>query len=208
MLGLEYDTPGDWASHALADPAALLLDHLFCERKAAAMALSLLATPVGDRPGVGALLRALANEEIEHAERVERLLAERTAPRQARGGNPYAQGLRRAIHAGGHDRSLDLLIVSSLIEARSAERFQLLASELRGSTLGGFYEDLWASEVGHYRLFVELAVGAFGESTALARLAELRRCEAALVRGLLPGPRIHSGPPAGHESPRRGGRVP
>ena len=39
MLGLRYDTPEGWASRALEEPGALLLDHLFCEQKAAAMAM-------------------------------------------------------------------------------------------------------------------------------------------------------------------------
>ena len=192
MLGLHYETPEGWAGRALEEPGALLLDHLFCEQKAAAMALAISRRHGEGKPALIKLMEDLAAEEQEHFDQVERLLENYPPAIQPRGGNPYAIGLRRFIHKDGRASFLDKLLVCSLIEARSAERFQLLATELRGSTLGNFYEDLYASEVNHYRLFVELGVDHAGESLALERLEELRRFEGQLIASLPTGPRIHS----------------
>ena len=192
MLGLRYDTPEGWASRALEEPGALLLDHLFCEQKAAAMAMAIARRHGEGKPSLVKLMEELAAEEEEHFDQVEKLLEDYPPATQPRGGNPYAIGLRRVLHKAGRASFLDKLIVCSLIEARSAERFQLLAKELRGSTLGNFYEDLYASEVGHYRLFVELGVDHAGENRTLERLEELREFEGRLIASLPPGPQIHS----------------
>ena len=191
MLGLRYDTPEGWASRALEEPGALLLDHLFCEQKAAAMAMAIARRHGEGKPSLVKLMEELAAEEEEHFDQVEKLLEDYPPATQPRGGNPYAIGLR-FIHKDGRASFLDKLLVCSLIEARSAERFQLLAKELRGSTLGNFYEDLYASEVGHYRLFVELGVDHAGEDRTLERLEELREFEGRLIASLPPGPQIHS----------------
>ncbi|MCZ7647503.1 MAG: hypothetical protein M5U26_19975 [Planctomycetota bacterium] len=194
MLGLHYRTPRAWARQVLSDPPQFLLDHYFCELKAAAMARRTLRIHGKRRPGLKPLLNALADEELEHAAQVERLIKEKYPwPKAPKGGNAYAQGLRRLASLEGHGSFLDMLLVCSLIEARSAERFRLLADELRGQALGGFYEDLYASEVNHYTLFVRLGVDFFGEEQALRRLEELRIGEANLIRGLPALPRMHYG---------------
>lgn len=192
MLGLHYETPEGWAGRALEEPGALLLDHLFCEQKAAAMALAIARRHGEGDPGLVKLMEDLAAEEQEHFDQVERLLGDYPPATQPRGGNPYAIELRRFIHKDGRASFLDKLLVCSLIEARSAERFQLLATELRGSTLGNFYEDLYSSEVNHYKLFVELGVDHAGENHTIERLEELRRFEGQLIASLPAGPRIHS----------------
>jgi tRNA 2-(methylsulfanyl)-N6-isopentenyladenosine37 hydroxylase len=193
MLGLHYVTPPAWAQQALQDPSQLLLDHLFCERKAAAMALHTLRAEGRRFPKLKPLMTDLANEEFEHAELCEKFLLEFKRPHQTRGGNLYALQLRKLWMGEGRDQFLDILLVSSLIEARSAERFKLLADAEKGSALGNFYSDLYASEVNHYRLFVSLSVDFFGEAAATERLNFMRAEEARIIQSMPPGPRIHSG---------------
>ena len=55
--------PG-WAAIALADPEALLSDHAHCEKKAAAVALSLLGTSVDDPDAVMRLARYKLPEAV------------------------------------------------------------------------------------------------------------------------------------------------
>lgn len=191
ILGLHYTTPREWASRVLAEPGPLLLDHLFAEKKAAAMALHTLRVHGKRFPILKKLMIDLANEEFDHANQVEVLLREYPRVLPQKGGNRYAQGLRKLWVVQGRDNFLDMLLVCGLIEARSAERFRLLADEARGTSLGGFYEDLYASEVGHYRLFTQLGVDFFGEELALPRLEEMRAFEAQLIQSMPPGPRIH-----------------
>jgi tRNA 2-(methylsulfanyl)-N6-isopentenyladenosine37 hydroxylase len=193
MLGLLYETPPSWASQVLAKPAELMLDHLFCEKKAAAMALHTLRCHGKRFPILKTLMQDLANEEFEHARQCEQILKNYPRPAEQFGGNPYAQGLRKLWRVQGRDNFLDMLLVCSLIEARSAERFKLLADCARGDSLGGFYEDLYASEVNHYNLFVELGENFYGESATQRRLHEMRVAEAALIQSLPAGARVHSG---------------
>jgi tRNA-(ms[2]io[6]A)-hydroxylase len=192
MLGLHYETPAEWADQALAKPADLMLDHLFCERKAAAMALHTLRVHGKRFPKLKQLMTDLAAEEFEHAEQCEKFLKELPEKPVAQlGGNLYAQGLRKLWHVKGRDNFLDMLLVCSLIEARSAERFKLLADCAKSSSFGNFYSDLYASEVGHYNLFIGLGVDFYGEEETQKRLHEMRVAEAQLVRSLPVGPRIH-----------------
>jgi tRNA-(ms[2]io[6]A)-hydroxylase len=195
MLGLHYETPPEWATRVLAEPAALLLDHLFCERKAAAMALHTQRVHARRFPALNQLMPPLAAEEYEHAEIVERILkdypAARTLQESQSGGSAYAQGLRKLTQIRGRDTFIDMLLVCGVIEARSAERFRLLADTARGTTLGSFYEDLYASEVNHYLLFSKLASDFYGAEVAEKRLNEVRAEEARLIQSLPPGPRLH-----------------
>ncbi len=48
-------------------------------------------------------------------------------------------------------------MISALIEARSCERFKLLAEVCDDKELAKLYRGLWASEHGHYRTFIQLA---------------------------------------------------
>jgi len=191
MLGLHYETPPTWAKRVLANPAELMLDHLFCEKKAAAMALHTLRCHGDKYPTLKPLMKTLAAEEMEHATRCENFLKDMPRPFHKLGGNRYALGLRKLWRQEGNNQFLDTLLVCSLIEARSAERFKLLADEAQGSTLGNFYSDLYASEVNHYTLFVELGTDFFGDEQTQKRLNDMRAGEAKLIQALPEGIRIH-----------------
>jgi tRNA-(ms[2]io[6]A)-hydroxylase len=191
MLGLHFQTPTEWADRVLSTPNALLLDHLFCERKAAAMALHTLRSHGKRFPVLKTLMTDLATEEFQHAEQVERLLKDYPPAEPPTGGSKYAQGLRKLTQVRGRDTFLDMLLVCGVIEARSAERFRLLADHARGTALGGFYEDLYAAEVNHYLLFSQLGSDFYGVDAAQKRLEEIRVEEARLIASLPPGPRLH-----------------
>src|SRR5438477_4023762 len=133
LLGLHYETPAAWADRVLAEPGALLLDHLFCERKAAAMALHTLRVHGQRFPVLKKLMPELADEEYQHADQVERILKDYPSAPPPQGGSQYAQGLRQLTHVRGRDTFLDMLLVCGVIEARSAERFRLLADRARGT---------------------------------------------------------------------------
>jgi tRNA-(ms[2]io[6]A)-hydroxylase len=190
VLHLRYETPAAWAAVALGDPVRLLLDHRFCESKAAAMADAMARRHGGRYPALVPLLRALAAEEREHTARCDALLRERGDPHLPHHGNPYVSALRGIAHAYGGGL-LEQLLVAGTIEARSCERFRLLALASRGGPLASFYEDLFASEARHHALFVALAVEIFGEERARARLAEVTAAEARIVAARPWGPHIH-----------------
>src|SRR5579859_7711268 len=128
-LPLRYDTPIEWVNQVLARPLELLNDHAHLEKKAAANALELLNRwPEPSPPGNWvATMTAIARDEVEHLAIVCRLLVRRGGRLSKSHSNPYASSLHQLVRKGrGTEELVDRLLVSSLIEARSCERFKLL----------------------------------------------------------------------------------
>lgn len=194
MFGLDWSTPPAWVGQVEREPLALLADHAHCELKAASSAQSLLLRNPGRREVVERL-GAMAAEELEHFNRVVAILHARGGELTWQDSNPYAEGLHRASAETRRSTLLDKLLLARLIEARSLERFHLLAEHLRDAELAALYRDLLRSEAGHRALFGQLARGFFPEAEVTAREAELRAVEAAVIRALPCAPRVHSGPP-------------
>jgi tRNA-(ms[2]io[6]A)-hydroxylase len=184
-------TPREWVEDALEHWRALLNDHANCEKKAASSALALMFAYPEDRALALALSR-LAREELRHFEQVQRAMHSLAVPFERQRPSRYAQALRRAVRNADPGRKLDLLLAGALIEARSAERFALLAPRLP-SPLAKLYADLGASEARHHELYIGFAAARDPERWR-ARLGELAACEAEAA--LLTGSelRFHSGP--------------
>ncbi len=182
----------------LGDPLALLNDHAHLEREAANNALHLVRRwPDGPPPHRWVeRLTSIARDEVDHLGLVHRCLGERGGHLSRGFRNPYAGALRRLVRAGaGPDEQVDRLLVSALIEVRSCERFDLLAST--DHELAPLYEGLRASEQGHFRVFVQLAETVRGSEEVAARWEALLDLEGEVAAAQPPGPRIHSGPPPG-----------
>jgi tRNA 2-(methylsulfanyl)-N6-isopentenyladenosine37 hydroxylase len=159
MLGLATPTDDAWIEAANRDVASLLCDHAHCEMKAASNAMS-LAVRHGDRPELVSALIALAEEELAHFRQVHRILVERGYALGSPPVDPYAAMLRRAVASLGKSPSVlvDRLLVGALIEARSCERFRILAERGPDDQLRSLYRELLTSEAGHYRVFLDLAI--------------------------------------------------
>lgn len=193
-LPLLSQTPDVWAKSVLQDPIALLVDHAFLERKAANNALELLTKwPGNGVPGWVETMTAVARDESAHLSQVVRLLARRGGQMDRVHKNPYANGLRQLVRKGEQGEVLDRLFVSALIEARSCERFSVLAANSEDEELAKFYKALYASELGHYKVFLRLASKVAGKRNAEARWQEMLTEEARILAEQEPGPRIHSG---------------
>lgn len=194
MLGLLAATDARWADEAMADLDAVLRDHAHCEMKAASHALSLAARHPDDLTLVRKLT-ALAKEELDHFERVLQILVARNIALGTPPVDEYAAALR-----GGAQRLpkscpviVDRLLVCALIEARSCERFRLLAPRLP-QPVAGFYQQLAHAEARHFEQYLELAREASPPEMAL-RLRELAECESGLATTEDVELRFHSGPP-------------
>ena len=186
------DTPPAWVDAAVAGWRELLVDHANCEKKAASTAVALIFAYPEDTDLVLALSR-LAREELRHFEQVQSAMTELgvTFIRQKPG--RYAAGLRRELRTSEPGRKLDLLLSGALIEARSCERFRLLAARLP-EPLGRFYGRLAESEARHFELYVGLA-RARHPAEWTPRLTELATAEAELATAPDSELRFHSGPP-------------
>ncbi|HEV2271468.1 MAG TPA: tRNA isopentenyl-2-thiomethyl-A-37 hydroxylase MiaE [Steroidobacteraceae bacterium] len=185
-------TPDTWAQAAAGRWRELLNDHAQCEKKAASTALALMFTYPEDRR-LGIALSRLAREELRHFEQVQRLMTSLEVPCERQRPGRYAAGLRAKLRTAEPERKLDLLLTGALIEARSCERFRLLAPRLP-QPVAGFYQQLARAEARHFEQYLELAraVSAPGMEQ---RLRELAECEAGLATAEDVELRFHSGPP-------------
>jgi tRNA-(ms[2]io[6]A)-hydroxylase len=199
-LPLRFQTPPRWAKAALSQPLALLNDHAHLEKKAAANALELLNRWPEPNPPENwvAAMTAIARDEVEHLAIVSRLLARRGGRLTRQHSNPYASELHKLVRKGhGPAELIDRLMISALIEARSCERFRLLALACDADPeLKKIYANLWASEHGHYRSFIQLAEQILPADIVAARWSQMLDAEAAIVSTQTVGPRMHSGAPA------------
>jgi tRNA-(ms[2]io[6]A)-hydroxylase len=194
MLGLLKPTDPGWVQAAEADLDGLLCDHAHCELKAAQSALSLLARYGGEAPVLLEPLTALAREETQHFAEVEQRLRARGGRLGAPRRDDYVASLRAAAARDRHQNKpalLDRLLIASLIEGRSCERFRLLSERLQDLELRGFYRELMAAEAHHFALFTELAADCFGADESRSRLRVLAEREAAIADQLPLGPTVH-----------------
>lgn len=199
-LPLRWVTPESWAEAVLQSSLGLLNDHAHLEKKAATNALELLNRWPEPNPPENwvTAMTAIARDEVEHLAVVSRLLARRGGRLTRQHGNPYASGLHRLVRRGrGTEELVDRLMISALIEARSCERFRLLADTLNRTDadpeLAKLYTGLWASEHGHYRTFIQLAEQVLPEKQVSARWNHMLDAEAELIVRQATGSRIHSG---------------
>ena len=193
-LPLHSRTPVEWARAVLADPIRLLIDHAFLEKKAATNALELLTRWPGEwLPGWVETMTGVARDEAAHLAQVTRILLRRGGRLDRVHKNPYANSLRLLVRKGDPAEILDRLLVSAVIEVRSCERFAVLAAASADAELAGFYEGLFASEFGHYRVFLELARKMADPAAVEARWQQLLASESRILAEQEAGPRIHSG---------------
>jgi tRNA 2-(methylsulfanyl)-N6-isopentenyladenosine37 hydroxylase len=206
MLCLTQPTSPRWVEAALADLDAVLVDHAHCEMKAASNALS-LAVRASQSPQVVTHLVALAEEELSHFRRVFGELEQRGIALGPPPLDAYAAELRKIVRAersavpAGNGMSstvalVDRLLVAALIEARSCERFRLLADALRErgpADLQALYQELLAAEARHFCTFVDLAreVARPDDGWIDARLDVVARLEGELSLRLHGGASIH-----------------
>ena len=192
---LGVPTPPAWVD-AAADPGALpmlLIDHANCEKKAASTALAMLFR-YEEHDQLTERLSRLAREELRHFEQVRQVLRQRGIAWRRVPASRYAAGLVEAVRASEPGRLVDRLVVGAFIEARSCERFALLAPRL-DPDLGRFYGGLLASEARHFRHYLGLARG-FDPVGLEDRIAAIREVENRLATSPDTELRFHSGPPA------------
>ena len=179
----------------LANPIPLLVDHAFLQKKAANNAMELMTHwPNEWFPGWVETMTGVARDEAAHLAQVVRLLTRRGGRLERTHKNSYANALRRLVRKGEPQEIVDRLLVSALIEARSCERFAVLAAASEDTELASFYAGLASSELGHYTVFVKLAYAIGPESAVEARWQQMRAAEARILSEQPAGPRIHSGP--------------
>ena len=185
-------TPANWVLCAIEKQATLLIDHANCERKAAAAAISVMHRYTNE-PALILKMSKLAREELRHFEQVFNILRMRGIDYVALSGSRYAPRLHSLIRRSEPGRLIDTLIVGALIEARSCERFAVLAPKL-DAELSRFYQSLLKSEARHFLDYLDSARLLCGEDELEERLHVFRTLEQTLVLAQDSELRFHSGP--------------
>lgn len=181
-----------WLQAVLNDFDAFLKDHADCERKASAMATSLVAK-YPDRELIIPAMIETAIEELEHFQQVFTIMQKRGVSLHTdMSEDPYIKQLMPLTHGGtAETRFLSRLLMGSVVECRGFERFKLIAEALEDPDLKAFYKMLWTSEAKHGNVFVQLALNYFDEKTVYDRLHEMMAYEAEVVKGLSIRPALH-----------------
>jgi tRNA-(ms[2]io[6]A)-hydroxylase len=191
MLNLAEETGPEWIERAVRSLDEVLLDHAHCEKKAAGGALRLLFS-YPNQDFLQMQLAELAQEELSHFQQLLGLLERRGVRFERQKPSPYASKLHARVRPKEPHRLTDLLLTCALIEARSCERMKLLSEAPIGEELKAFYKDLLASEARHHQVYLELACQVEPEDRVRARLVELARDEAEILREPGPDTRLHS----------------
>ncbi len=191
-LPLKSATPSRWVDVVARNLDAALGDHAHCELKAASTAMALVGR-FAWKPGVARELTALAREELKHFDQVRRRLEKRGKPLPTVPVDRYAKRLAMAPLRGlaGSTALMDKLVLCAFIEARSCERFRLLARAPIEPDLREFYAELAGAEGRHHELFLELAVDDAGQEVVAVRVGEVTEIESRIVRDLPLEARIH-----------------
>ena len=158
MLGLKLVTDPTWAKLAESNLEALLVDHAWCEQKAATNAISIITLNPELTELVSELLE-LAQEELQHFQMVHNIIKERGFKLGRESKNSYVNELFKAKIKGGNRRQnlVNRLLFSAMIEARSCERFKVLSETIKDEELSKFYKELMISEAAHYTAFLKFA---------------------------------------------------
>jgi len=185
VLGLELPTDPRWVNIAEKNIEEILIDHAYCEQKAASSCISLIVT-YPEKEKLVAELTPVVAEEWSHFERVLDQLSKRGYhlgfPRK----DEYVDRLQKIIKKGGsRDQQLvEKLLINALIEARSCERFRLLWKGIKDEELSKFYYELMVSEAGHYKNFLSLAKIYLAEALVEKRWREILHLEAEIMKEL------------------------
>lgn len=184
-LGLNLPTDPRWTNIAEKNIEEILVDHAYCEQKAASSCISLIVQ-YPDKSELVECLTPVVAEEWAHFERVIDQLKKRGYQLGKQRKDEYVAQLQSILKNGGsrEQQLVEKLLMNALIEARSAERFKLLWKNIQDQELATFYYELMVSEAGHYNNFIELAKQYMDEEYVMQRWNEFLMAEAQIVKNL------------------------
>ena len=193
MLSLKSTSSERWLGQVDENLPEILIDHAHCEKKAASCALNLIFAYVENRELCNEMTE-IVNEELEHFHMVLDLLDRRGIKFRRLKPSNYGPQLNEHIRKGDPYRAIDRLLIASLIEARSCERFDLLRKHMVGKDpeLAEFYDSLFESEARHHTTYVRLAKHFAPDEMVKERLHELSEIESEIIARGDSLPRMHS----------------
>lgn len=193
VLGLELPTDPRWVNIAEKNIEDILIDHAYCEQKAATSCISMIVK-FPEKQALVDMLTPVVAEEWSHFERVLEQLKKRGYSLKANRKDEYVAKLSQIEKKGGsrEQQLAEKLLINALIEARSCERFRLLSLNIEDEELQKFYYELMVSEASHYKNFLSLAKEYMDEDKVMERWKEILAAEAEILKTLeVRGDRMH-----------------
>lgn len=185
VLGLHLPSDPRWVDIAKMNIEDILVDHAYCEQKAASSCISLIIQ-FPEKTAMVDMLTPVVAEEWAHFERVLDQLRKRGFALGAARKDEYVLALNQEVRKGGsrNHQLVERLLMNALVEARSCERFKLLWKNIPDRELQTFYYELMVSEAGHYVNFIELAYKYLPEDYVKTRWQEFLAAEARIIANL------------------------
>lgn len=193
MLHLKLPTDPRWVNIAQMQIEDILVDHAYCEQKAASSCISLIVR-FNDLDELVDTLTPVVAEEWGHFERVMDQIRKRGMNFGRQRKDEYVTKLNDFVRKGGSrmQQLTEYLLLNALIEARSCERFKLLSQHIEDEELKRFYYELMISEAGHYVTFIEMARKYYDPEKVNKRWQEWLTYEAEVLKNMeIRGDRMH-----------------
>ena len=161
MLGLKMETDPRWVNIVEKNLEEILIDHAFCEQKAASNSISIIVQ-YPQYPDLVEAMVEICKEEMDHFKMVHDKLKDRGFKLGFERKDPYVKDLSEYLKKNQNDGSreghfVNQMLFAAMIEARSCERFKILSEELKDDDLRSFYRMLMESEARHYVTFLNFA---------------------------------------------------
>ena len=184
-LGLNLPTDPRWVNIAEKSIDEILIDHAYCEQKAASSGISLIVQ-YPEHEELVEMLTDLVAEEWSHFERVLEMMKKRGIKLDKNRKDEYVLAINQIMKKGGsrEEQLVERLLLNALIEARSCERFKILHQNIQDKELSKFYFELMVSEAGHYHSFLDMAKKFVAEEKVMKRWDEFLQAEAEILKNL------------------------
>jgi len=185
MLGLKMATDPRWVNIVEKNLEEILIDHAFCEQKAASNSISIIVQ-YPQYPDLVESMIEICKEEMEHFKMVHDKIKERGFKLGFERKDPYVKDLSNYLKKNKSNSSregyfVNQMLFAAMIEARSCERFKILSEELQEKDLRDFYRMLMESEARHYVTFLNFAKKYGGKIDVDDRWEEFLKFEANLM---------------------------
>lgn len=184
-LGLNLPTDPRWANIAEMKIDEILIDHAYCEQKAATSGITMIVQFPEKKELIDTMTN-LVTEEWGHFKAVLKKMKDRGVELGPRRKDEYVAAINGILKKGGtrQQQLTEKLLLNALIEARSCERFKLLWKNVSDPDLAEFYRELMISEAGHYHTFLDLARLYDDPEYVNERWQEFLTAEAEIIKGL------------------------
>ena len=188
---LHIPTPARWALQLESHLDKILLDHTHWEKESARMCLNLLLAYC-DNEELSKAMTSMINDKLNRFQTNRELLKTLGIKFQRIQPTGYNRRLKELIINKEPQRVVDRLLVTALADARSNERFSVIADSCEDPKVAEYYKSLVDKDRENYVTYIDLASGYIDEGYVFERLDELANYEATLISDGGAKPRLHS----------------